>query len=470
MHFQSPRRRRDAAQDQEATLRVLRLERSAEVLPVLVEEIVALGHPRAAVLEIKGDSEEVVPVATANWSLPGLAQLIEEMRDPSGLLARVRMANPGALIQNLPPDRARSLQLMLYSSSNPCAEAAPADAESCLALKNMDLARRPPRRQQQCSVCGVWGYVMVAVVELRPDHTQTDCLALSDLVRSANQHLSRLTKVDQYRKRIGELESMLADKSVSLGARLEEEFLTGVQHLSMVQTKAQVERRMLEIEKFASAGRLAATIAHEVNNPMEAIKNAVYLLAGVIPESSLPVYNILKSETERVARVVRQMLGLYRDTEPVKPVSVNTIIEDTLLLLNRQLQRASVQVEAELGVLPDAFIAADQIRQVLSNLVINARDAMPVGGKLRIRSRHVIGRNPASSWIRILVADSGTGIPREIIGDIFEPFVTTKGGGGTGLGLWIVKGIIKNHGGKIAVRSKVGLGTVFRIDLPIAKP
>src|SRR5260370_2443067 len=115
MHFQSPRRRRDAAQDQEATLRVLRLERSAEVLPVLVEEIVALGHPRAAVLEIKGDSEEVVPVATANWSLPGLAQLIEDMRDPSGLLARVWLAPPGARAQNLSPYLARRLSLMSLS-------------------------------------------------------------------------------------------------------------------------------------------------------------------------------------------------------------------------------------------------------------------------------------------------------------------------------------------------------------------
>ena len=110
-----------------------------------------------------------------------------------------------------------------------------------------------------------------------------------------------------------------------------------------------VERRMLEIEKFAATGRLAATIAHEVNNPMEAIKNAIYLLASAIPENAAPVYNILKSETERVARIVRQMLGLYRNTEQVKPVNVNTIIEDTLLLLNRQLQRANVEVQTRIG-------------------------------------------------------------------------------------------------------------------------
>jgi signal transduction histidine kinase len=230
-----------------------------------------------------------------------------------------------------------------------------------------------------------------------------------------------------------------------------------------------VERRMLEIEKFAATGRLAATIAHEVNNPMEAIKNAIYLLASAIPENASPVYNILKSETERVARIVRQMLGLYRNTEQVKPVNVNTIIEDTLLLLNRQLQRANVEVQTELEVLPDAVIAADQIRQVLSNLVINARDAMPNGGRLRIRSRHIPGYDDLHGWVRILIADTGSGIPQEMIRSIFEPFVTTKGERGTGLGLWIVKGIIQNHAGKLSVRSRVGRGTTFKIDLPVVK-
>jgi signal transduction histidine kinase len=230
-----------------------------------------------------------------------------------------------------------------------------------------------------------------------------------------------------------------------------------------------VERRMLEIEKFAATGRLAATIAHEVNNPMEAIKNAIYLLASAIPENASPVYNILKSETERVARIVRQMLGLYRNTEQVKPVNVNTIIEDTLLLLNRQLQRANVEVQTELEVLPDAVIAADQIRQVLSNLVINARDAMPNGGKLRIRSRHIPGYDDLHGWVRILIADTGSGIPPEMIRSIFEPFVTTKGERGTGLGLWIVKGIIQNHAGKLSVKSRVGHGTTFKIDLPVVK-
>jgi signal transduction histidine kinase len=231
-----------------------------------------------------------------------------------------------------------------------------------------------------------------------------------------------------------------------------------------------VERRMLEIEKFAAAGRLAATIAHEVNNPMEAIKNAIYLLSDSVKRDALPVYEILKSETERVARIVRQMLGLYRNNEQVKPINVNTLIEDTVLLLNRQLQRSNVEVATDLGDLPDAVAAADQLRQVLSNLVINARDSMAEGGKLRVRTRHVhTGREFPLGSIRILVADTGSGIPKQLLGSVFEPFVTTKGEKGTGLGLWIVRGIIGNHGGKISVRSKLGKGTVFKIELPAVR-
>ena len=470
MQFQPPRRKRDAAQSREAALRMLQVERSAELLPVLLEEIVALGHARAAVLETGSNSDEVAQVAAVNWLPEDLAKLAEALRGAAGPLLRTLAANHPEVLEGPLHHHALSLQPLLYSNPTPCREAANSGSESCLAVQNAcgDKSRVHPL--QPCSVCGMHGYAVVAVVELRHHRAEADLAALSDLIRLANAHLSHLVKVDHYHDRIRELEAALVERKVHEAALLDGDGLNHAQSSTNAQNKAEVERRMLEIERFASAGRLAATIAHEVNNPMEAIKNAVYLLAGSVPESALPVYNILKSETERVARVVRQMLGLYRHTEPVKPVSVNTIIEDTLLLLNRQLHLANVQVETELGTLPDAFIAPDQIRQVLYNLVINARDAMPNGGRLRIRSRHIIARDQASNWIRILVADTGAGIPREIIPDIFEPFVTTKGELGTGLGLWIVKGIIQSHTGAITVRSKVGQGTIFRIDLPIAKP
>ncbi|ABF41404.1 PAS/PAC sensor signal transduction histidine kinase [Candidatus Koribacter versatilis Ellin345] len=226
-----------------------------------------------------------------------------------------------------------------------------------------------------------------------------------------------------------------------------------------------LERRMLEMEKFAVAGRMAGTIAHEVNNPMEAIKNCIFLLQDAIRDDSQPVYQILKTETERVARIVRQMLGLYRNTEQVGNVDVNSVVEDTLMLFSRQLERAGVRVERDMGDLPPVMGSADQIRQVLSNLVVNAKDSMAQGGKLRIRTR--VKKNGTRDVISIVIADSGCGIPPNMVATMFEPFVTTKGERGTGLGLWIVKGIIENHGGKLKVRSKVDHGTVFRMEFPL---
>ena len=160
--------------------------------------------------------------------------------------------------------------------------------------------------------------------------------------------------------------------------------VTVLRDLSAVRRLEQLkmERRMLEMEKFAVAGRMAGTIAHEVNNPMEAIKNCIFLLQDAIREDAQPVYQILKTETERVARIVRQMLGLYRNTEQVGNVDINGVVEDTLMLFARQLDRSGVRVEKELADLPPVVGSADQIRQVLSNLVVNAKDSMAQGGKI----------------------------------------------------------------------------------------
>jgi nitrogen-specific signal transduction histidine kinase len=230
-----------------------------------------------------------------------------------------------------------------------------------------------------------------------------------------------------------------------------------------------MERRMLEMEKFAATGRLAGTIAHEINNPMEAIKNAIYLLQTHVKPKGEPVYSVLKGETERVARIVRQMLGLYRTSEQVCTMDVNSVIEDTLALFSRQLERANVTPHVVLSKLPTVVGSSDQLRQVMSNLVVNARDSMPKGGSLTIRTRHISSRDGVRGFVRIAVADNGTGIPKEVLPNIFEPFVSTKGEKGTGLGLWIVKGIVENHGGKLRVRSQVGKGTVFLIDFPVVR-
>jgi signal transduction histidine kinase len=241
--------------------------------------------------------------------------------------------------------------------------------------------------------------------------------------------------------------------------------LTAVRRLEQLR----LERRMLEMEKFAASGRLAGTIAHEVNNPMEAIKNCIYLLSDSVKPESVPVYQILKSETERVARIVRQMLGLYRATEQVSSLDVNSVVEDTMLLFSRQLERSGITINMKLGQLPPVMGSADQLRQVLSNLVVNAKDGMGEGGVLIVRTRLQTAAGTGKEWACLTVADSGTGIPEAVLQSIFEPFITTKGEKGTGLGLWIVKGIVEGHGGRIRVRSRPGRGTIFRIHLPVVR-
>jgi signal transduction histidine kinase len=229
----------------------------------------------------------------------------------------------------------------------------------------------------------------------------------------------------------------------------------------------QLERRMLEMEKFAATGRLAGTIAHEINNPMEAIKNAIFLLRDKVQPDSQPIYDALKAETERVTRIVRQMLGLYRNAGQLATFDLNAIVEDTLTLFSRPLSKSGITVEKRFGQLVPMKGSADQFRQLLSNLVVNAQDSMPDGGKLVIRTSHV--RSRRGDEISIVIADTGIGIPPEIRKTMFEPFVSTKGEKGTGLGLWIVKGIVENHGGRIQVRSSVGKGTIFKIIFPVSR-
>lgn len=231
----------------------------------------------------------------------------------------------------------------------------------------------------------------------------------------------------------------------------------------------QMERRLLEMEKFAATGKLAGTIAHEINNPMEAIKNAIYLLKNRLDEPSQPIYEALKNETDRVTRIVRQMLGLYRNAGQVRTFDLNGIVEDTLALFSRPLAKSGITIDKRLGQIPAVKGSADQMRQLLSNLVVNSQDSMANGGQLTISTRYTKSVRGAYGQTSLVVADTGAGIPKEIRSTMFEPFVSTKGEKGTGLGLWIVKGIVEGHSGRIQVRSSLGRGTIFKLIFPASQ-
>jgi two-component system NtrC family sensor kinase len=207
------------------------------------------------------------------------------------------------------------------------------------------------------------------------------------------------------------------------------------------------------------------------------IKNSLYLLVNKIPADD-PNYKFLmlaKTETERMSRILRDMLGMYRPTASMTPTDVNALIQDAESLVVKLLRQKGVRIENDFGDLPRVTASPDQLKQVILNLLLNAQQAMPEGGTVYVGTRHSHETEPdllSGNAVQITVRDTGTGIPEEHMPHIFEPFFSTKTAGekGTGLGLWVSYGIVRNHGGNIRVRSRTGQGTVFTISLPTGGP
>ncbi len=233
--------------------------------------------------------------------------------------------------------------------------------------------------------------------------------------------------------------------------------------------RRRVEQQLFESEKLAAVGRLAASIAHEVNNPLEAIKNALYLMqSDSVNEKNTRFLEIARKETERVSHLIRQMLGFARQPGEVDWVDVNQVIEETLVLLEKKLKQSKIKVLRSLDAdLPKIRARADQLRQVFLNLIINAQQAIVSDGEIRIStSQYPQSLQPS---IVIQMSDTGVGISEDDQTRIFEPFFST-GKKGTGLGLWVTQDIVRQHGGRIEVSSEVGKGTQFSIILQVESP
>ncbi len=233
--------------------------------------------------------------------------------------------------------------------------------------------------------------------------------------------------------------------------------------------RRRVEQQLFESEKLAAVGRLAASIAHEVNNPLEAIKNALYLMqTGSEADSNSRFLEIARKETERVSHIIRQMLGFARRPGEVDWVDINQLLEETLVLLEKKMKQLRIKVTKTLDPeLPRIRARADQLRQVFLNLIINAQQAMDRGGEVNIStSRYEQALQPS---IIVQLSDSGVGIAEDDLARIFDPFFST-GKKGTGLGLWVTQDIVRQHGGRIEVNSEFGRGTVFSIILQVDSP
>jgi signal transduction histidine kinase len=243
--------------------------------------------------------------------------------------------------------------------------------------------------------------------------------------------------------------------------------------------RRRVEQALFDSEKLAATGRLAASIAHEINNPLEAIKNSLYLLVNKVAadDPNLQFLDIAKKETERVSGILRQLLGFYRGTGPtanLAPTDINALIVEAQALVDRHLRARGVKVQTELDAkLPYVHASGDQIKQVILNLLLNAQEAMPTGGTIHVStqySREADREFLIADAVHVQIRDTGSGIADEHLPHIFEPFFSTKDGKGTGLGLWVSFGIVQSHGGNVRVRSRAGRGTTFTVSLPVGGP
>ncbi|MFZ0661287.1 MAG: PAS domain S-box protein [Acidobacteriaceae bacterium] len=252
--------------------------------------------------------------------------------------------------------------------------------------------------------------------------------------------------------------------------------------ISILDTKFDItERKQMEValrtaEKLASVGRMAATLAHEINNPLEALTNFIYLAQKepAVPES---VQKLLASADEELARVgymTKQTLGLYRESKAPQPVLMSDLLSWLLSMFSQKIKTR--QITTDLKVINEVEVLGVQgeLRQVFSNLLSNSIDAVGPHGtiQLRVTEAHAAS-NGRNSGVRVTIADNGPGIPAANLRKIFEPFFTTKQDVGTGLGLWVSKEIVKQHGGSIRLRSCAEPGktwTVASVFVPDSPP
>ena len=235
------------------------------------------------------------------------------------------------------------------------------------------------------------------------------------------------------------------------------------------------QEALIRSEKLAAAGRLAATIAHEVNNPLEAVINAVYIASldpTLSPETRKHLI-VADEELRRAAQITRQTLGFYREEEGRDSVSVQALIEEVLGMYARKLQVRGIVVHRRYRCgTRDAepagcmFVNDGELRQVISNLLANGVDALRDSGALYVRISRLTCPRGIGKKIYLTIADDGCGIEAENLKRIFEPFFTTKETVGTGLGLWVTQELVRKHGGSIRVRSRKDKGTVFRLAFP----
>jgi len=233
-----------------------------------------------------------------------------------------------------------------------------------------------------------------------------------------------------------------------------------------IQQLEESQRALVQAEKMAAVGRLTASIAHEINNPLHSVRNCLHLAK----RQELPIVDreayleMADEEMDRLMRTVRQMLDFYRPSVlDRKPLNINTLIDRVLILLDAQLTDNQIQVKRQFSKdLPQVLAVDNQLQQVFFNLILNAMEAMPVGGEISITTF------PDEGSVSVLIEDTGFGIDEEQREDIFEPFVSSKEQG-LGLGLTVSYGVVTAHGGSLTLMAPSACGACFQLSLPAYK-
>ena len=239
-----------------------------------------------------------------------------------------------------------------------------------------------------------------------------------------------------------------------------------------ISARKQLEQSLLQAEKIAATGRMAATIAHEINNPLEAIVNLLYLAnARATDPEQIGFLNAAESEVARVSHIAKQTLGYYRDPSAATSASLSDIAAEAIRIYEPRCNAAGIRIERHLEPSPGIVVRKGEIMQVISNLITNAIYAMPSGGTLSIAVKDLSPDNGTGNGVVLSVEDTGIGIPKEQLPRIFDAFYTTRSNIGTGIGLFVARQFIESHGGRIEVQSRTGPrshGTKMSIYLPLA--